>query len=359
MQAPSLPKVGSTSNNNGPFEAEVFKTLLDWGYAVDRNVGMGGFHMDLAIRHPEIPNRYLAGIICDGKNYSSALTARDRERLRPQILKNMNWKLIKLWAKEWMLKPSQSRQVLKNLIEEARNGDIDPEEIRDSIDPIHLEEVGPSSEFSNTVDNGGRNIKTIASEINVDWKQKIKMTEYASYKPPHQFPSYQYGHDQQQGINLLVEIIKLEQPIHEDILYDRFRLCYGLDGTSKYQKQLFQKILLTAIRAENLSRKNSFIQITSNDYQPTPRYPSPGELPRKIEYISIEEISALLKEITTHVYGISTSALIKETSSLLGYPNASSTRKERIEIALNELLKQGIIRLSGESVVPVINTKAP
>ena len=147
----------------------------------------------------------------------------------------------------------------------------------------------------------------------------------------------------------------MEQPIHEDVLYDRFRLCYGLDGTSKYQKQLFQKVLLSAVRAKKLVQKNAFIQISSSDFYATPRYPALGELPRRIEHISLDEISALLKQITTHVYGISTSALIKEASSLLGYQNASSTRKERIETALNEMVKQRIVRLSGDSVVPVLS----
>lgn len=353
LQTPALSKSDVTSNQYRPFEDEVFKTLREWGYTVDRNLGMSGFHIDLAIRHPEHPERYLVGIICDGKNYASGIIARDRERLRPQILKNMNWKLIRLWAKEWMLKPAQSRQALRDLIEEAGKETIESEERGESKgnpDPVHFTVISTATSGTH-FDQANGNGAAISPDLNEDWKRKIKMVKYSIYQPSRHFPSYQYGRDPQ-GMDLMVEIVSQEQPIHEDILYDRFRLCYGLDGTSKYQKQLFQRLLMSAIQTKKLVQKNAFIQLPTNNFHVIPRYPASGETPRRIEHISLEEIKELLKQITTHVYGVSTSALIKEAATLLGYQNASSTRKERIEAALNEMVKQGIVRLSGDSVVP-------
>jgi hypothetical protein len=154
------------------------------------------------------------------------------------------------------------------------------------------------------------------------------------------------------GVNLLLEIVKLEQPIHKDELYDRYRLCYGLDGTSKYQRQQFNRVLLSAVNGKKLIEENYFIQLPQFDHEITPRSPQNGESPRRIERISLDEISALLIQVANHVYGISLSALIREVSALFGYPNASTARKERIEKALNELIKLGLVQLSGDSVVP-------
>ena len=37
----------------------------------------------------------------DGEEYVSARTARDREALRPDILKSMGWKLYRVWSTQW------------------------------------------------------------------------------------------------------------------------------------------------------------------------------------------------------------------------------------------------------------------
>ena len=43
---------------------------------------MAGFRIDLGVRHPDYPHGYLLGVECDGRTYHSALSVRDRDRLR-------------------------------------------------------------------------------------------------------------------------------------------------------------------------------------------------------------------------------------------------------------------------------------
>lgn len=65
-----------------PFEEEVIDVLRGWGYEVQPQVGVAGFRIDMAIRHPGAPGTYALGIECDGAMYHSSRAARDRDRLR-------------------------------------------------------------------------------------------------------------------------------------------------------------------------------------------------------------------------------------------------------------------------------------
>jgi hypothetical protein len=51
------------------FEEEVGTGIRSLGYEVEHQVGVAGFFVDLAIRHPEHPGAFLLGVECDGATY--------------------------------------------------------------------------------------------------------------------------------------------------------------------------------------------------------------------------------------------------------------------------------------------------
>ena len=95
-----------------PFEDLVAGHLTALGYLVRKKVGSEGFYIDLAVVDQENPGRYLLGIECDGESYSNAKSARDRDRLRPQVLENIGWDIHKVWSVEWYRNPERELQRL-------------------------------------------------------------------------------------------------------------------------------------------------------------------------------------------------------------------------------------------------------
>lgn len=83
------------------FEMSVGSILKEHGYDVVPQVGVAGFFIDLAIRHPARPGAYLLGVECDGASYHSGRSARDRDRLRQEILENLGWKIHRVWSTDW------------------------------------------------------------------------------------------------------------------------------------------------------------------------------------------------------------------------------------------------------------------
>jgi very-short-patch-repair endonuclease len=83
----------------------VAEALERRGFKVTPQVGVAGFFIDLAIKHPKMPHGYLLGIECDGATYHSAKSARDRDALRQEVLEKLGWKIYRIWSTDWFNNP--------------------------------------------------------------------------------------------------------------------------------------------------------------------------------------------------------------------------------------------------------------
>lgn len=100
------------------FEMAVIRKLAAAGYQAEPQVGTAGFFIDLAVRNPDKPGEFLMGIECDGATYHSAKSARDRDRLRQEVLENLGWEIRRIWSTDWFRNADAQLQPL--LLELAR-----------------------------------------------------------------------------------------------------------------------------------------------------------------------------------------------------------------------------------------------
>ena len=101
------------------FANAIYKFICDKGYKAKQYVGCSGYRIDIAVEHPEMKDEFVAGIECDGLSYAHAKTARDRDRLRGAVLKNMGWNLYRVWSTEWYRNPEVEGQKLVEFIDRA------------------------------------------------------------------------------------------------------------------------------------------------------------------------------------------------------------------------------------------------
>lgn len=104
------------------FEVSVMDVLKLHGYEVTPQLGVAGFRIDIAVRHPDAPGAYLAAIECDGATYHSALSVRDRDRIRQEILESLGWRnrIWRIWSTDWFRSPKQETLKLVSFLEELR-----------------------------------------------------------------------------------------------------------------------------------------------------------------------------------------------------------------------------------------------
>ncbi len=95
--------------------------LREKGFEVRQNIGRSDFRIDVGVVHPKDPNRYLLGILLDGENYRSALTVRDREVARVNVLQNLEWHVHRLWSVDWWDDRTRELEKIDAAIQNALN----------------------------------------------------------------------------------------------------------------------------------------------------------------------------------------------------------------------------------------------
>lgn len=103
---------GSLGGFESPFEAAVARALASKGWELHTQVGASAFRIDLAAVHPDARGTYLAGIECDGATYHRSATARDRDKLREQVLRGLGWRVLRVWSTDWWIDPAGTLEKL-------------------------------------------------------------------------------------------------------------------------------------------------------------------------------------------------------------------------------------------------------
>lgn len=84
-----------------PFEQAVAAALRARGYEVEPQVGAVGYRVDIGVRDPTNPDRFILGVECDGARYHATPSARERDRLRQEVLESLGWHLHRIWSTNW------------------------------------------------------------------------------------------------------------------------------------------------------------------------------------------------------------------------------------------------------------------
>ncbi|WP_127600249.1 DUF4011 domain-containing protein [Nitratireductor alexandrii] len=98
------------------FERHVIEQIRSMGCEPVAQVGVAGYFIDIGVKHPNWPHGYLLGVECDGAAYHSSRSARDRDRLRQEVLEQLGWKLVRIWSTDWFADPRREAAVLRQSI---------------------------------------------------------------------------------------------------------------------------------------------------------------------------------------------------------------------------------------------------
>jgi hypothetical protein len=120
----------SLQQDRSPFEEAVQAALTDvlrgHDAEVVARVGVGEQPVDLAIRDRD--GRFLLAIETDGETFAALPTARDRVRLRREVLERLGWQVHRVWSTAWIAGQREEQQRVVAAFELAR-------QIRDGVLP--------------------------------------------------------------------------------------------------------------------------------------------------------------------------------------------------------------------------------
>ena len=118
-----------------PFEEAVIDCVRGMDCKAVPQVGVLGFRVDIGVQHSAYPYGYLLGIECDGSIWHASATARDRDRIRQEVLEGLGWHIYRIWSTEWFRDPvgeaERLRAAISERLEEARKEVIERTELDD------------------------------------------------------------------------------------------------------------------------------------------------------------------------------------------------------------------------------------
>jgi hypothetical protein len=104
-----------------PFEEDVAEVIRSCGFLADPQVGSVGFRIDIGVRHADKPSTYLLAVECDGATYHGALWARERDRLRQDVLEHLGWRFHRIWSTDWFYHRQAEIERLRAALAAARD----------------------------------------------------------------------------------------------------------------------------------------------------------------------------------------------------------------------------------------------
>ena len=87
----------SGRENDSEFEGQVEYEVRSRGLDVRRQVGCGGYRIDLALVAPDNPGRYVLGIECDGE-VSIVQQPHETEIACAEVLEDLGWHSCRVWS---------------------------------------------------------------------------------------------------------------------------------------------------------------------------------------------------------------------------------------------------------------------
>ncbi|MFG1384518.1 DUF4011 domain-containing protein [Xanthobacter versatilis] len=98
------------------FEVFVMEQIRSMGCEPVPQVGVAGYFVDIGVRHPDWAHGFILGVECDGASYHSAKSARDRDRLRQEVLERLGWHFHRIWSTDWFNNPRREAERVREVI---------------------------------------------------------------------------------------------------------------------------------------------------------------------------------------------------------------------------------------------------
>jgi len=349
IELPSDPEFDS------PFEEEVCRALEERGLTLHRQIGCAGYRLDLAIVDDVHPGLYLLGIECDGATYHSSKMARDRDRLRQQILEEMGWRgrILRIWSSDWIHnRDAQVERVLQAL-QAARyveNTSVPPVEAHDIDLEIETEHIAPDEENATPGIYDLFTLQTTAKNENGLPEGVIPFNAYEGKLMGQPADFYVLAdHKPGQITDVLVAVVQQEGPIHITEATRRVIACWGM---GKVGVNLLGKVKIAATRAQKrgaIVLRGDFLW-PADMTQAVVRVATDESIVRNIEHVPLEEIAEAGILCVRDAFAIQKDELITQVARLFGYNRTGPKVRDRIDDGVALASEQGRLEIKEGAV---------
>jgi len=235
-----------------PFEEEVIRVIRSWGYQAIPQVGAAGYRVDIGIPHPIETGRYALGIECDGAMYHSSRVARDRDRLRQEVLEGLGWRLHRIWGTSWYRDRSGQEERLREAIDAAIAGKaLVPRKRRLDPAPVWTEDT----------------YEIVAPEERPPWAELYVV---ATPTPPWARGAWvgeMHEYSAQADLRRMIEeVVEVEGPLSRELVLRRVREAWGVGRAGSRIRDSFEDAIRTLrARGRIVESEPGYLMIKDGD----------------------------------------------------------------------------------------------
>ncbi|MBT6995653.1 DUF3320 domain-containing protein, partial [Candidatus Woesearchaeota archaeon] len=305
-------------NFDSGFEESVYDSLINEGYDVSCQVGCSGYKVDLAIKHPKNKGEYILGVECDGAQYHSSRYARDRDKVRQDVLERLGWKIHRIWSDDWLNNREHELEKIKNKINSLLKSKKKFEKKQDNqfldADEEHLEE----------------------KEIE-DLFESYEFADIPTRRRKLEYDSYGDLYDEEYIKRLIREVLSIEEPIEKSLLYKRVANSFGIRKVGARIKRNFDG-LINEMGIQKNGETLSWKRITGIF---PPRISN--EEVRPFIYIPKEELAGALIEILKNNFSTDRKSIMKDVTKIYNINRLGNKVHKKVEEAIKYLKRKKLI----------------
>lgn len=303
------------------FELEVCEFLRENGCEVDTQVGCSTFKIDLGIKRPGTSD-YVLAVECDGATYHASKNARDRDRLRQQILESMGWTFYRIWSTDWFKNTSVEKTRLLDAVKKALSGTED-----------------------NTVKNSNETEEKEDDSDSPLFEEEAPETHLV-FPKYEQVDVYSLADDTTNFQSLVLKVLEVEAPLSEEWFVKRIAWMFGREKVTSVVQREYETRMYGCER-KGIIRRNGFLYLKDR-YDYVLRIPDEFGEKRDIKYISPEELAAGMLIIIEHNVTVDKAGMFKFLANALGFQRVADNIEARFEGALE--LIGSLIQIDGENI---------
>jgi hypothetical protein len=286
----------------------------------------------LGVIHPDNPGQFLLGIECDGAAYHSARSARDRDRLRQEVLEGLGWKLHRIWSTDWFRNPSRETEKALAAIKGALDSPPSDKLQGTARRPVNSDKPAPDE-------------TTDASQTgNVNKSSSPPASQpYREAKLPYVPNPDIFALSLRQMLDICLSVIRVEGPVHSEEVARRVREAFGLGRTGP-------RILAIIVGALSVGR-TSHVLVADGDFWDIPdrvielprdrRAAAPSS--RRADRIAPKEYKKAIELALVESVALYRDKLIIETARSLGFDRTGVDLQTAIGLQIDKLVESGEI----------------
>jgi REase_MTES_1575/Protein of unknown function (DUF3320) len=291
-------------------------------------VGTAGYRVDIGVWHPQISGRFALGVECDGRMYHSSAVARDRDRLRQEVLERLGWRIYRIWGTSWYRYRSEQEERLKAAIATAISdtGDHPPSP------PERVTHALPQQQ----------SFEEVALDKAPSWTVPYRLASTIGPRPwvEMHLPEAQYHLRR-----MIMEVVEVEGPIEDELLLRRVREAWGGVGRAGNRIRNAFKDALEGLRRRGLvSRMEGSYTYTRTSQLQIVRVPAGNQLAgRSATQVSRTEAKLAVRHIIDDARRVSRDELTFEVSRLFGWNRRGPDIAAALDGAVDALVREGLI----------------